>query len=77
MRQSEGQLQAGPWGLGAGGLMLTNGLAGGHRRSRHPSGPLGLGSKEASSRPLPHAREGVAWQEGTVPAHHSIHFGLS
>lgn len=43
--------------------MLTNRLAGGHRRSGHPSGPSGLGSKEANSRLLPHAREGVAWQE--------------
>lgn len=57
--------------------MLTNGLAGGHRRNQHLSGPSDLGSKEANSRPLPHAREGVAWREGTVPAHHSIHSGLS
>lgn len=70
-------LEAGPGGLGAGGPMLTNGLAVGHRLSLYPSGPSGLGSREASSRPLPHAREGVAWRKGMVPAHRSVRFGLS
>lgn len=65
------------WGPGARGPMLTNRLAGSHRRSGHPSGPSGLGSKEANSRPLPHAREGVAWREAQCQHTTPIYSGLS
>lgn len=63
-------------------LLLTNGLAGSHGAGFIPWTHPGLGVTEASSQPLPSAREEVAWREGVawrrrVPTFHSISLGLS